>query len=401
MSGRRRRARELALQLLYQRDIAGTEPEEMFARTDEYVNATPEVQEYASRLVLGTIARLSELDELLGKQSEHWRLGRMPVVDRNLLRVALYELLHEDETPDPVVIDEAVEIAKKFSTPSSAPFINGVLDGIRRTPVRSARGRRGAAAEAGPGGKPMIPVLALALVLLSVPGVRRHSVRVRSRRPATASNGPEPWKTVRPVEEAGYRVVLSSPDGRSLVATVEVDGSPFVDTAPYPVDPRTLPADVRDLLAEPLPAERRAGGALADAPAGDHDRARGGGAGRRVGLEADPLRAPGPPPRERPFLPAEPAGLVRRAFAPRRRPPPARRRPGPTGDRDPHGARSERADRDLPRSSSTTGISGVRHRWIEVFVPGLGWVPSDPGGLANTVTARHLALPGLRPTASA
>ena len=57
----------------------------------------------------------------------------MPVVDRNLLRLALYELLYEDDTPDAVVIDEAVEIAKKFSTPSSAPFINGVLDGIRRS----------------------------------------------------------------------------------------------------------------------------------------------------------------------------------------------------------------------------------------------------------------------------
>lgn len=145
MSGRRRRARELALQLLYQRDIAGTEPEEMFARTDEFVGAPAEVQEYASRLVLGTISRLAELDERLGKQSEHWRLGRMPAVDRNLLRVALYELLHEDETPDPVVIDEAVEIAKKFSTPSSAPFINGVLDGIRRSlygPRDASRARR-------------------------------------------------------------------------------------------------------------------------------------------------------------------------------------------------------------------------------------------------------------------
>jgi N utilization substance protein B len=133
VSGRRRRARELALQLLYQRDIAGTEPEEMFARTDEFATASPDVQEYASRLVLGTLARLPELDERLGRQSEHWRLGRMPVVDRNLLRLALYELIHEDDTPDPVVIDEAVEIAKKFSTPSSAPFINGVLDGIRRS----------------------------------------------------------------------------------------------------------------------------------------------------------------------------------------------------------------------------------------------------------------------------
>ena len=132
MSGRRRRARELALQLLYQRDIAGTEPEEMFARTDEYVSASPEVQEYASRLVLGTLSRLAELDERLGKQSDHWRLGRMPVVDRNLLRLALYELLYEHDTPHAVVIDEAVEIAKKFSTPSSGPFVNGVLDAIRR-----------------------------------------------------------------------------------------------------------------------------------------------------------------------------------------------------------------------------------------------------------------------------
>ena len=151
MSGRRRRARELALQLLYQRDIARTEPEEMFARTDEYLNASPDVKEYASRLLLGTVARQEELDERLAKQSDHWRLGRMPVVDRNLLRLALYELIYEDETPDPVVIDEAVEIAKKFSTPSSAPFVNGVLDGIRRNlfGAREVSPRRSRPAPAG------------------------------------------------------------------------------------------------------------------------------------------------------------------------------------------------------------------------------------------------------------
>jgi N utilization substance protein B len=132
MSGRRRKSRELALQLLYQNDLAGTAPEEMFERTDEYSNAKPEVREYASRLVLGTLAKRDELDARLAERSEHWRLGRMPAVDRNLLRLALYELLFEDETPDAVVIDEAVEIAKKFSTPSSGPFVNGVLDAIRR-----------------------------------------------------------------------------------------------------------------------------------------------------------------------------------------------------------------------------------------------------------------------------
>jgi len=153
MSGRRRKSRELALQLLYQNDLAGTAAEEMFERTDEYVNAKPEVQEYASRLVLGTLGRRDELDAKLAERSEHWRLGRMPAVDRNLLRLALFELLYEDDTPDAVVIDEAVEIAKKFSTPSSGPFVNGVLDAIRRAafgprarrpdgPVRGGREKR-------------------------------------------------------------------------------------------------------------------------------------------------------------------------------------------------------------------------------------------------------------------
>jgi len=147
MSGRRRKARELALQLLYQNDLAGTTADEMFRFTEEYVDAKPDVQEYASRLTLGTLGRRDELDKRLAEQSDHWRLGRMPAVDRNLLRLALYELLYEDETPDPVVIDEAVEIAKKFSTPSSGPFVNGVLDGIRRATFgpRASRdgGRRG------------------------------------------------------------------------------------------------------------------------------------------------------------------------------------------------------------------------------------------------------------------
>ena len=150
MSGRRRRSRELALQLLYQNDLAGTPAEEMFQRTDEYLNAKPDVQEYASRLVLGTLSRRDELDAKLAERSEHWRLGRMPAVDRTLLRLALFELLYEDDTPDAVVIDEAVEIAKKFSTPSSGPFVNGVLDAIRR----AAFGPRAERVGAGGNGRP-------------------------------------------------------------------------------------------------------------------------------------------------------------------------------------------------------------------------------------------------------
>lgn len=150
MRGRRSKSRELALQLLYQNDLAGTPPAEMFERTEEYVEAKPDVQEYAARLVLGTLARRAELDAKLSARSEHWRLGRMPAVDRNLLRLALYEMLHEDDTPDAVVIDEAVEIAKKFSTPSSGPFVNGVLDAIRRETFGGGeRPRPGARARAG------------------------------------------------------------------------------------------------------------------------------------------------------------------------------------------------------------------------------------------------------------
>ena len=130
MSGRRRKSRELALQLLYQNDLAGTPPEEMFQRTEEYVLARPEVQEYAQRLVTGTLSRRDELDAKLSERSEHWRLGRLPQVDRNILRVATYELLRRADVPASVAIDEAIEIAKRFGSDESATFVNGVLDHI-------------------------------------------------------------------------------------------------------------------------------------------------------------------------------------------------------------------------------------------------------------------------------
>jgi N utilization substance protein B len=88
------------------------------------------IQDFTRRLVKGTLLHRNDLDEIISRQADHWRLTRMPVVDRNILRLALFELLHEPETPRPVVIDEALEIAKRFSTPKSSQFINGILDGV-------------------------------------------------------------------------------------------------------------------------------------------------------------------------------------------------------------------------------------------------------------------------------
>ena len=128
--GSRRKARELALQMLYENDVTGTPPAEMFVRSEELQKAPRGLRDFTERLVSGTLQNRDTLDAIISKQADHWRLVRMPVVDRNILRLALFELLHEPATPRPVIIDEALEIAKRFSTPRSSQFINGILDGV-------------------------------------------------------------------------------------------------------------------------------------------------------------------------------------------------------------------------------------------------------------------------------
>ena len=88
--------------------------------------------EYARRLVEGTVAHLEEIDGLLRDQADNWRLERMPAVDRNVLRLAVYELMHELDVPKLVVLDEAVELAKRFGSEQSGRFVNGLLDGLLR-----------------------------------------------------------------------------------------------------------------------------------------------------------------------------------------------------------------------------------------------------------------------------
>jgi transcription antitermination protein NusB len=131
--GVRRKARELALQMLFEHDVAGTTPADMFQRSEDLRNASEGLSDFTKRLVSGTLEHRDALDALISRQAAHWRLTRMPIVDRNILRMALFELLHEPETPRPVVIDEALEIAKRFSTPRSSQFINGILDGVLKS----------------------------------------------------------------------------------------------------------------------------------------------------------------------------------------------------------------------------------------------------------------------------
>ncbi|HEY7698298.1 MAG TPA: transcription antitermination factor NusB, partial [Vicinamibacteria bacterium] len=105
--------------------------ENVIESSSELQNASEAAREFASQLVEGTVDRVEEIDKILIETSEHWRLGRMSTVDRNVLRLAVYELLTKS-TPPGVVINEALEVAKRFSSPESAAFVNGVLDAVNQ-----------------------------------------------------------------------------------------------------------------------------------------------------------------------------------------------------------------------------------------------------------------------------
>ena len=131
----RHRARELAIQWLYQWEIGATDLEDVFDRERQVELRPPDAprDRFAEALVRGTAEHLSRIDPLIAEHANNWRLERLAVVDRLVLRLATYELLYAPETPPAVVIDEALELARTFSNESAVPFVNGVLDAIRRT----------------------------------------------------------------------------------------------------------------------------------------------------------------------------------------------------------------------------------------------------------------------------
>jgi len=137
--GTRRKSRELALQMLFQSDLGKQAPEQV-RRTfwAEHGTASAEVRGFADDLFRVATDRGPEIDQLIERHAEHWRMDRMAAVDRNLLRTAVAELLAYPETPRAVIINEALEIARKFSSPESVHFVNGVLDSVGKDLERSA-----------------------------------------------------------------------------------------------------------------------------------------------------------------------------------------------------------------------------------------------------------------------
>jgi len=132
-SSKRRKGRELAMQMLFQADVGKQTPDQVLATFWKTAEETdPATRGFADDLFRVATEQSGKIDELIAAHSQNWRLERMPAVDRNLLRMAVAEMLGFKSTPFPIVINEALEIARRYSAPESIHFLNGVLDSIAR-----------------------------------------------------------------------------------------------------------------------------------------------------------------------------------------------------------------------------------------------------------------------------
>jgi N utilization substance protein B len=133
--GTRRKSRELVLQALYQEELVGQTGLMDFEEFCSHFQVSKKSIPYAKKLLDGVQEKQEAINQLISRYAENWRLERMSVIDRNILRLAVYELHYQDDIPTSVVINEAVEIAKRFSTDDSGPFINGILDGMAKEEI--------------------------------------------------------------------------------------------------------------------------------------------------------------------------------------------------------------------------------------------------------------------------
>jgi transcription antitermination protein NusB len=125
--------------MLYEYDV-GKQSKDEILRTFWQMNEHPQkVRDFADQLFQGTVQRVKEIDKVIQQHTKNWRLSRMAVVDRNVLRLAVFEFLSGSRTPETVVINEALEIAKRFSTNESAQFVNGILDSIKNELIEKRR----------------------------------------------------------------------------------------------------------------------------------------------------------------------------------------------------------------------------------------------------------------------
>jgi transcription antitermination factor NusB len=134
----RRKARELALQILFQWDALKDRNDDPIHNFFHQYPAVSSVRDFAMLLVKGVVEHRTEIDQVIQENTEHWSLERMAIVDRNILRFALYELLYLDEIPVRVTLNEAIEIAKRFGTEDSGGFVNGILDKVLQSDKRAA-----------------------------------------------------------------------------------------------------------------------------------------------------------------------------------------------------------------------------------------------------------------------
>ncbi|MCK4646430.1 MAG: transcription antitermination factor NusB [Candidatus Aminicenantes bacterium] len=130
--GHRRKAREETLRILFQIEFEDAEFDTIVAQYWENRKIHEEIKEYSTWLVSGIISHKGEIDDTIQSVSEHWRISRMALVDRNILRMAVFEILYEENIDAAVVINEAIEIARKYSGNEAATFVNGILDGARK-----------------------------------------------------------------------------------------------------------------------------------------------------------------------------------------------------------------------------------------------------------------------------